>query len=121
MSNPYSTFAPTYEKLFEEGDYYITPIDPDYVSLERNSVIIHLCPYPQTQTGVWGDDNPFQITIIMPYGKCEPCYYCKQVPPNNLITVYKLHNWDKFASDRHVGDKPPPRHYTTPKFPRRNG
>ena len=45
--------------------------------------------------------------MILPYGNCESCMYCGQEPSEALIAVYKLQNFDHFASDtrdRHMGN-----------------
>ncbi len=91
----------TPEKLFEDGDYYITPVDQNYVSLERNSVIIHPCPRDEMNPGHVLPARPFNITIVMPHGHITKCYYCGQLPSEALQTLYRLQNFDCFASDYH--------------------
>ena len=86
---------PTYEKLYEEGDYFITPNKVYSIGLTRESVIIHVCPDR--------DDNRFHHMIItMPDGMSGPCYYCNQTVPEAMQTLYKLQNFDHFAGDNHA-------------------
>ena len=99
MTKP--TLPPVYNKLFEDGDFYITDHKHDMVGFERDSVIIHPCPSPDLlYPGDW-PDIPFNLTMIMPQGESEVCLYCNQVPSKVLTTVYKLQNFDYFANDYH--------------------
>ena len=97
MTKP--TLPSVYNKLFEDGDFYITDHEHNMVGFERDSVIIHPCPSPDLRNpGDW-PDIPFNLTMIMPKGVCEVCFYCHQVPSKALTTVYKLQNFDYFAND----------------------
>ena len=87
-----------YNKLFEDGDYYITDHIND-IGFDRNSLIIHPCPHPSKNPSVW-HGIPFNTMLVLPGGECEVCLYCGQKPSEALVTVYKLHNFDKFAGDR---------------------
>ncbi|KKL67189.1 hypothetical protein LCGC14_2137490, partial [marine sediment metagenome] len=111
----------TYNKLFEDGDFYITDEESNMVGFKRDSVIIHPCPHPSSQDGGKWANAPFNITMVMPYGEYEGCYYCGQRPSDALVAVYKLQNFDHFASDGHEVPQGP--RWTTKirKFPSRNG
>ena len=96
-----------YNKLFEDGDYYITDQEADIVGFERDSVIIHPCPHPNKQKDRNWPDIPFNLTMVLPHGEVERCMYCRQVPSEALVAVYKLQNFDHFAKDshdRHMGN-----------------
>ena len=107
-----------YNKLFEDGDYYITDEISNQVGFDRNSIIIHPCSSPQTEKPVWAD-MPFNITLVLPHGECEMCFYCGQKPSDELIAVYKLHNFDKFATDEYEEYIAQPWGTHTRKFPSR--
>ena len=95
-----------YNKLFEDGDFYITDQEADTIGFDRDSVIIHPCPHPNKKTPSNWPDIPFNLTMVLPHGEVERCLYCKQKPSDALIAVYKLQNFDHFAKDyhdRHMG------------------
>jgi len=93
------TLPVVYNKLFEDGDFYITDQEPNMIGFERDSVIIHPCPHPNKKKPSNWPDIPFNLTMVLPYGVVEVCQYCSQVPSDALIAVYKLQNFDHFASD----------------------
>ena len=113
-----------YNKLFEDGDFYITAQHadmPSMIGFERDSVIIHPCPHPNKQKPINYPDIPFNLTMVLPYGEVERCLYCRQVPSDALVAVYKLQNFDHFAKD--VREEPVASGLGSfaGKFPRRNG
>ena len=97
MTKP--TLLTVYNKLFEDGDFYITDHYHNMVGFERDSVIIHPCPSAGLETPEAWPDTPLNLTMVLPFGECEPCNYCNQVPSDALVAVYKLQNWDHFAND----------------------
>ena len=121
MRQPKPTSPVVYNKLFEDGDFYITDQETNMVGFERDSVIIHPCPHPSSQDGGKWANAPFNITMVMPYGEYEGCYYCGQRPSDALVAVYKLQNFDHFANDRRDKSGPGPWNFATSRFPSRNG
>ena len=109
-----------YNKLFEDGNYYITDQKTDTVGFERDSVIIHPCPHPNKRQPSNWPDIPFTLTMVLPHGEVERCSYCKQKPSEALVAVYKLQNFDHFASDTRDDQLPSMRGTHTGRFPRRN-
>ncbi len=108
-----------YNKLFEDGDFYITDSDANDIGFIRDSVIIHPCPHPDRNKPSDWSSVPFNLTLVLPYGEVEACQYCKQTPSDDLIAVYKLQNFDHFASDRREEWEVSPWNTTTRKFPSR--
>ena len=112
-----------YNKLFEDGDFYITNQHadmPSMIGFERDSVIINPCPHPNKQTPTDWPDIPFNLTMVLPYGEVERCLYCRQVPSEALVAVYKLQNFDHFAKDRRDEPYASGLGAFSGKFPKRN-
>ena len=111
------TVLPVYNKLFEDGDFYITDQATGDVGFKRDSVIIHPCPHPNKKKDRDWPEIPFNITMVLPHGEYEECIYCFQVPSEALVAVYKLQNFDHFANDRRDKWDVSPWNTHTRKFP----
>ncbi len=71
---------------YSEDDWALVEVE-DYANW--SSWIIHKCKTtcdtePADLTGAWID------------ARTEgSCYYCDQQPPNGIMSLWRLHNWDK--------------------------
>jgi hypothetical protein len=107
VNNHYPTPEVTNKELFREGDYYIAENNGNVLGIRRNSIIIHECPRPPSNHLKDHPGVAYKLTLTMPQGFPGTCYWCHQNPPEGLLAVYMLHNFDHFANDSHGRIFPP--------------
>ena len=88
--------------VMTEGEWFIVPAEHanEYVSMDRNSVIVHQC-------NVWNaeirspDELPYEpLGYWTTAGSVEvPCKLCNVRPPEAIAHLFLLHNFDTFAGD----------------------
>ena len=67
--------------LHEDGRFRL------YATNKTDSLIAHHCENPKNATIKWW-------YLPSPHR----CYMCGAVPPDNILGLYKLHNWDRLRA-----------------------
>ena len=90
------------KSLFSEGEWHLVPAEyvNSWVSMDRESVIVHQCPEwtveSTTEAGLTYDHIGYWATSGSVDVRCK---LCNHSPPEAIARLFLLHNFDSFAKD----------------------